>query len=162
MKILSVTNLNWVDAEQTKFDAVVEFEELGIVPYTASPDSTSDYGQEIWANGIAGEYGDIADYEEPQPLTPEELRKMMPKLEKWRVDTVIDLETGLRDKINAAIAKWPDPKRTIAKNKLASVTVFDRLDPLFDELGAEPEVGKTPDDIDAMWAAGAALPPALT
>ncbi|OAE43913.1 hypothetical protein [Brucella intermedia] len=94
--------------------------------------------------------------------TPEEKRAMMPKLEKWRVDTVIDLETGLRDKINAAIATWPDPKRTIAKNKLASVSVFDRLDPLFDELGAEPEVGKTPDDIDNMWTAGAALPPALT
>ncbi|MGN6451307.1 MAG: hypothetical protein ACTHLK_22485 [Brucella intermedia] len=46
-------------------------------------------------------------------------------------------QTALRDNINAAIANWPDPKRTIAKNKLASVTVFDRLDALFDELGSE-------------------------
>ena len=28
MEILSVTNLQWVDAEHSKFDAVVEFEEL--------------------------------------------------------------------------------------------------------------------------------------
>ncbi|MRN67962.1 hypothetical protein [Brucella sp. 10RB9213] len=114
-----------------------------------------------WTEIKTGMIFDGENLKEPPPPTPEERRAMMRPLEKWRVDTIIDLEPGLRDKINAVIARWPDPKRTIAKNKLASVTEFYRIDPLFDELGSEAEIGKSPDDIDAMWADGAALPPAL-
>ncbi|EFM61770.1 Hypothetical protein BROD_2238 [Brucella sp. NF 2653] len=99
----------------------------------------------------------ITPYSPPPKPTPEQQRAMLPDLEKWRVDTIIDLEPGLRDKIDAAIDKWPEPKRTIAKNKLKSVTNFRRTDPLFDDIGADPDVGKSPEDIDTMWLAGASL-----
>lgn len=84
-------------------------------------------------------------------MTPEEKRAVMPDLERWRVNTVIDLEPGLRDKINAAIEALPEPQRTISRNKLADVQTFKRIDPLFDMLGSDPDIGKTPEDIDAMW-----------
>lgn len=84
-------------------------------------------------------------------MTPEEKRAAMPDLERWRVNTVIDLEPGLRDKINAAIEALPEPQRTISRNKLADVQTFKRIDPLFDMLGSDPDIGKTPEDIDAMW-----------
>lgn len=160
--VVEVLNPRWVNADHTMFDADILFEQLapmGHIPFTAVPDADTDHGMKIWEKGIAGDYGPIAEY---VPLSVEEQRTRMPNLEKWRVDTVIDLEPGLRDKINAAIDKWPEPKRTIAKNKFKSVISFSRLDGLFDDVGSDPEVGKTPEDIDAMWAAGAALPPSLT
>ncbi|EXL07426.1 hypothetical protein BG46_11015 [Brucella anthropi] len=162
MNITDVVALKWLDAERTILGGTVMTVEFGSVPICIHENYDVEYGRQLWDDAHAGKYGVIFEYVAPPEPTSEEKRAMMPKLEKWRVDTIIDLETGLRDKIDAAIAKWPDPKRTIAKNKLASVTIFDRLDPLFDELGSEPEVGKTPDDIDIMWTAGAALPPALT
>lgn len=160
--VVEVVNPRWMNAARTMFDADILFEELtqmGHIPFTATANADTAHGVEIWENGIAGDYGPIAEY---VPLSVEEQRTRMPNLEKWRVDTIIDLEPGLRDKINAAIDKWPEPKRTIAKNKFKSVTSFSRLDGLFDDVGSDPEVGKTPEDIDAMWAAGAALPPSLT
>lgn len=99
----------------------------------------------------------ILPYEEPAELPIEEKRALMPMLERWRVNTIIDLEQGLREKINAAIEAMPEPQRTISKNKLADVQLFSRLDPLFELIGRAPEVGKTPEDIDAMWEAGITL-----
>ncbi|KAB2656264.1 hypothetical protein F9K94_17325 [Brucella tritici] len=160
--VISVSNLHWVDANNTMLDCSVLFEELeplGAIPFTTCDSADTHHGRLIWERALRGDYGKIAPFIKP---TPEEQRARMPNLEKWRVDTIIDLELGLRDKINAAIDKWPEPKRTISKNKFKSVTNFSRLDPLFDDVGADPEVGKTPEDIDAMWAAGAALPPSLT
>lgn len=90
-------------------------------------------------------------------ITHEERRAAMLPLAKWRFNTIVDLETGLRDKINSVIAEMPEPQRTIARNKLADVQEYVRVDTLFDVLGAHPSIGKTPEDIDAMWAAGHAL-----
>lgn len=92
-----------------------------------------------------------------EPPTPEEVRAAMPPLARWRFNTMIDSEAGLRDKINTAIAKLPEPQRTIARNKLADVVEFIRIDTLFDLLGADPDIGKTPEDIDTMWWGGLAL-----
>ena len=89
------------------------------------------------------------------PPLETELRAAMPPLEKWRVDTIIDLRLGLRDAINAAIEAMPDPTRTINRNKLLSVTMFERADPLFDTVGAS--VGMTAAQIDELWTAAAAL-----
>ena len=81
----------------------------------------------------------------------------MPPMARWRLNTIIDREAGLRDKINAAIAELPEPQQSIARNKLADVVEFIRTDTLFDLLAAHPTISKSPDDIDVMWAAGLAL-----
>lgn len=154
-------NPRWVNTEHTILNIDVLFLELapmGYVPFTTMEDADTIHGRELWAKGKAGAYGTIADFIEP---TIDEKRQQMPQLEKWRVDTIIDLEPGLREAIEAAIDTWPEPKRTISKNKFKSVTNFSRLDTLFDDVGSDPNVGKTPEDIDAMWMAGASLPPAL-
>lgn len=160
MVILEVIELQWANPEHTVLNGRVIAAQYGEVPICIRNGYDTPEGQKLWDDAIAGEHGPILDYMPPDP-TPEEKRAMMPDLEKWRVDTVIDLEHGLREKIDAAIDKWSEPKRTISKNKFKSVTSFRRIDPLFDDAGADPEVGKTPEDIDAMWAAGAALPLAL-
>lgn len=87
-------------------------------------------------------------------LTPEEIRSQMPELDKWRLDAVIDLQDGLRDKINVVIGELEEPKRTIIRHKFASAQRFVRNDELFDLLAAHPSIGKTLDDIDVMWGQG--------
>ncbi|MDL2332452.1 hypothetical protein [Brucella inopinata] len=161
MNIIDVTGLKWLNPDHTLLGGQVVTDKMGIIPICIHDEYDTPEGQKLWNDAIAGRYGPIFDYTAPPEPTPEERRAMMPDLEKWRVDTIIDLEPGLREKIDAAIDKWPEPKRTIGKNKFKSVTNFSRRDPLFDDVGSDKDVGKTPDDIDAMWAAGAALPPSL-
>lgn len=90
-------------------------------------------------------------------ITKAEIRAAMPDLERWRVNTVIDLTPALRGKIDAAIEAKQEPLRTISRNKLAHVSNFSRSDPLFDLIGGDPAIGLTPDVIDMMWLQGAAL-----
>lgn len=155
--VVSVSKLRWRDQEHKALDCEVLFEELtgfGPIPFATNSDADTRHGREIWENALKGEYGKIGEF---VPPTPEELRQDMPPLQKWRVDTIIDLEPGLRDKINNAIDKMPEPTRTVSKNKLSSVIEFYRTDPLFELIGSDPSIGKTPDDIDAMWQAALAL-----
>lgn len=155
--VVEVKNVQWANEEQTILNAEVLFEELqslGFIPFTTMDGADTDHGQEIWDNALNGDYGPIADF---VPPTLEETRAAMPDLERWRVNTIIDLEPGLRDKINAAIEAMPEPQRTISKNKLADVQMFSRTDPLFDLIGSDPSIGKTPEDIDAMWRAATEL-----
>lgn len=155
--VLSVSKLQWRDADHTALDCEVLFEELeqiGPIPFATNANADTDHGREIWEKATNGDYGDIQPF---VPPTPEELRQEMPPLEKWRVDTIIDLEPGLREKINNAIEQMAEPNRTISKNKLSSVVEFYRTDPLFDLIGSDPSIGKSPDDIDDMWQAALAL-----
>jgi len=154
----AVTNLIWNSADKTSFNCEVTFSDgplKGIpVPFTATSGDTTEHGKVIWQAGVNGDYGRIRAY---TPPTTAQLRANLPALEKWRVDTVIDLEPGLRDKINAAVEAMSEPNRTISKNKLASVTLFYRNDPLFDLIGSDPSIGKSPIDIDQMWSAALQL-----
>lgn len=150
-------NPRWVDAAHTIVDMDVLFSELspmGYVPFTTMSNADTNHGVELWIKSNAGEYGPIADFVDP---TLEQIREQMPDLERWRVNTIIDLEPGLREKIDAAIEAMPEPQRTISKNKLSHVQMFRRKDVLFEMIGSVPAIGKTPEDIDAMWEAGAAL-----
>lgn len=49
---------------------LIEHPDLGIIPFTASPDDPEDYGRELFARAKAGEFGPIADYVDP--ITPEQ------------------------------------------------------------------------------------------
>lgn len=99
-------------------------------------------------------------YVDPPILTPEELRKQMPVLVKWRFDTIIDSRDGLRDKIEATIDRHiTDPlMRSIARNKFRSVPEYHRMDTLFVLLSSASEINISDEDIDLMWQQGLDLP----
>lgn len=177
-KYLSFQNANgveWQDlvAQFGPFDFYIAITDEGrIVSMESDPDASQIADMEIiginvsedfnYTNGpggtIYGKVWDGATIKDPdEATTPEEIRAQMPDLERWRVNTIIDLEPGLREKIDAAIDAMPEPQRTISKNKLADVQMFSRTDPLFDLIGSDPSIGKTPEDIDAMWQAAASL-----
>ncbi len=95
----------------------------------------------------------------PPPLTPEEQRALMPPLEKWRFDTIIDSRPGLRDKIETAIDRNISDllQRATVRNKFRSVTQFSRLDPMFPFLASDPDINISELEIDEMWWQGLAL-----
>ncbi|MGW6778966.1 hypothetical protein ACWF50_13095 [Brucella pseudogrignonensis] len=90
-------------------------------------------------------------------MTVEELRTIMPELERWRLNVVINLRSGLHEKIVAGLEALPDPSKTIALAKIADKPTFLRTDPLFDQILSIPEIGLTDEDIDALWKQAAKL-----
>lgn len=86
---------------------------------------------------------------EPAPATT------FAPLSPWQFQAALAI-AGLDTALVAAIAAMTDPTaKAVAKAKLEYSGVYLRSDPLFDQLGAL--VGKTPEDIDAIWAQAAAL-----
>jgi hypothetical protein len=69
--IQSVRDLQWADAAHTKFDCWVKYEQFDEEhPTTVDPNDNYEHQQELWKNGLAGEYGEIAEYVEPSPPAP--------------------------------------------------------------------------------------------
>ena len=61
----------WSDAEQTAIDCLVLFDNQNeFVPFTASPNDSTVYGPEIYAECIAGDYGPVLPYQPPSPPPP--------------------------------------------------------------------------------------------
>lgn len=149
-----VTDLRWLTPEKTVLGGTITNDAGQARPICVHADYDTEQGREIWETAIKGDYGKIAAFVAPSPT---ELRSHMPALEKWRVDTMIDLVPGLRKKIEAAIDAWPEPKRTISRNKLKSAATFTRLDPIFADLSATSSVGISDDVLDAMWKRAAAF-----
>lgn len=52
-------------------DLVVQFPWVeGEVPFSASPVDSEEYGRALHAAALAGDFGEIAPYVEPQPPSP--------------------------------------------------------------------------------------------
>lgn len=65
----TVTAPRWANAEHTRVNMMVMFEELaeryGPVPFTACPNDTEAHGRALYERALAGEFGEIAEYEPP-------------------------------------------------------------------------------------------------
>lgn len=64
VKNLTFNKLGTIDLE-------IEHQELGWMPFTASPTDNECHGREIYAAAIAGELGEVAPYIEPVKTTEE-------------------------------------------------------------------------------------------
>lgn len=60
-KILSVTNLEWIDADHSGIDMVIDLEGVGKIPFTARPDDIEPHGRKLFADAVAGEFGPIRE-----------------------------------------------------------------------------------------------------
>jgi len=68
MNYTNVKNPIWTNAEHTMIDCEVTFDEIGTVPFTATPNDTEEHGRDIYAKAVAGEFGVINEYVAPPPL----------------------------------------------------------------------------------------------
>jgi len=72
MEYTSVKNPKWTSSEKTSIKCIVNFENIGEVPFAAAPDDQYEHTTEIFNRCVAGEFGPIAEYVETEtPETPE-------------------------------------------------------------------------------------------
>ena len=73
--LTSLKNPRWANADQTIIDCEITTSQFGdeVLPFTASQEDVEAHGRAIFADIVAGAYGDIAQYLPPPAPTPEEL-----------------------------------------------------------------------------------------
>lgn len=144
--IVEVYDPRWIDINHTAIVVKVIFEELqalGPLDFATVPNSDTEHGQLIWDNAMAGEYGEIAEYEAPPPppLMPLTRRQLRLGLLENNIMTT-DVE--------AAISTIPDPKdRAKAEIEWVDASNYEREHPLIAMVGAA--LGLTESQIDSMW-----------
>lgn len=72
MEYTTVKNLSW-NREHNAIDCLVNFVALGEVNFHATPWDTVAYGVEIYNRCIAGEFGEITEYEKMSAEYPVEV-----------------------------------------------------------------------------------------
>ena len=67
MKYTQVRNPVWANSEHTRIECEVDFDDLveEFVPFGASASGDYKHSHQIFAECVAGNYGDIAEYVEP-------------------------------------------------------------------------------------------------
>ena len=71
MEYTNVTNPTWANAEHTIINCNVDFDGIGIVPFTANPsDESNPSSLQIFNECICGKYGNILEYIPPKPYIP--------------------------------------------------------------------------------------------
>ena len=90
-----VKNPKWINAEHTRLNCEVDFDELDevYVEFTANPNDTEEHGRKIFEDCVAGNFGeieefDVAAYEaqqEAERVAREEVdAKYQASLDKWK------------------------------------------------------------------------------
>jgi hypothetical protein len=70
-KIIDVRAPRWTSAARSAVDVDVFHAEHGWIPFTATPNDSVDYGRVLFQAAIDGEFGEIADYVEPEKTLDE-------------------------------------------------------------------------------------------
>ena len=68
-QLTSLTNPRWANADQTMIDCEITTSQFGseVLPFTASQNDVEAHGRGIFADIVAGVYGEIAEYVPPPP-----------------------------------------------------------------------------------------------
>lgn len=72
----------WANAEHSAINVQLVTETLAAMPFTATPEDSTDYGPEIYQRAVAGDFGEIAAYEPPTeaallPAARAQLKRLM-------------------------------------------------------------------------------------
>jgi hypothetical protein len=82
----------------------------GWIPFTASPTDSEELGRNLHAAALAGEFGEIAPYVEPEPLPP-----VIPSIVSMRQARLALLYAGLLSQVTLAIEELPSPVKEAAQ-----------------------------------------------
>jgi hypothetical protein len=82
MKYTQVKNPQWANAEHTAINCDVDFDDLKeeLVPFTAVASGDYEHAHQIFAECVAGQYGEIAEY--VAPVIPEYVAPPAPTKEQ--------------------------------------------------------------------------------
>ncbi len=70
-QLTSLKNPRWVNEAHTMIDCEITTSQFGdeILPFTANQNDCEAHGRAIFADIVAGVYGEVAEYTPPLPLT---------------------------------------------------------------------------------------------
>lgn len=158
MKYTTVTDLVWANAANTTISCRVDFEGLGIVPFTAAAGDPEEHGRLIYARAIAGDFGAIAPYVAP-PAEPEPVPDEISNRQFWQLCAIRSLiteaeaEAALGGTIPAAmqamVDQLPPEQRFAARMHLKGSTVYRRSHSFTLAFGVF--MGWTSAQIDQFW-----------
>lgn len=129
-------------------DCEINHPDYGWIPFTASPDDPEDHGRVIYAAALA--MGPAPYVEPPAPLSPTPILTRR----QLRLGLLANgITTAQVEAVSAAMPTEVD--REMAQIEWADASQYERAHPLVDQIGAAMSL--TPEQIDAMWMAAAAL-----
>ena len=70
-QLTSLKNPRWVNAEHTAIDCEITTSQFGdeVLPFTADPNDVEEHGRKIFADILAGKYGEIKEFvEKPKDI----------------------------------------------------------------------------------------------
>lgn len=69
--LISLTNPRWSNADKTMIDCEITTSQFGneVLPFTANANDVEDHGRRIFADIVAGKYGEIGEYIPPPTIT---------------------------------------------------------------------------------------------
>jgi hypothetical protein len=70
-QLTSLTNPRWANVDQTAIDCEITTSQFGdeVLPFTASQNDCEEHGRAIFADIVAGNYGEIGAYVPPPEIT---------------------------------------------------------------------------------------------
>lgn len=68
--LTSLTNPIWANAEHTAIDCLITTSQFGVevLPFTADQNDAAEFGRTIFADLVAGKYGEINEYVPPPAI----------------------------------------------------------------------------------------------
>lgn len=117
--INSARNPKWANYGKRSIDLEVDFDELDeeYVPFNAHPDDIVSWGPELFNRAVAGEFGDIAEFEVPADVTGEDaladIREQRDRLLVLEVDPIVSNPLRWSSMSEAKQQEWIDYRQAL-------------------------------------------------
>lgn len=136
-----VRNPTYSNADGTAIDVELDHPEYGWIPFTASPNDCEQFGRDLYASLIAGEYGDIAPYVGPPPEVPQQVTRRQGRLAL--------LQIGKLDEVEQAIEAITDPLQKRRAQVEYEADTWERSNEFLQSLWAQ--LGGTEEELDELF-----------
>lgn len=117
--INSAQNPRWANYSKTAIDLEVDFNELDeeYVHFTADPNDIVSWGPELYNRAVAGEFGEITEWEVPADITGDAaldaLREIRDSLLVNEVDPIVSNPLRWNEMTEAKQQEWADYRQAL-------------------------------------------------
>jgi hypothetical protein len=125
----------------TAINLIVNFDEIGEVPFTATSRDAAGHGREIFEKAVDGEFGQVAAYAIPAASVPRSVTMRQARLAL--------LAAGKLAAVGAAIGALPSPKKDAAQIEWEYAATVDRTSTLTELLATALSLSAS--QIDALF-----------
>lgn len=117
--INSARNPKWANYRKSSINIEVDFDELDeeYVDFNAHPDDIVSWGPELYNRAVAGEFGEIAEFEVPADVTGEDaanqIRAMRDTILEAKVDPIVSNPLRWNAMTEAKQQEWTDYRQAL-------------------------------------------------